>query len=238
MTGAVAPHQPEAIGVSRADPILEQASAAEVPYTFVEVPQLPTAMDPLRSETLEVPRVPEPAGPVLSLAQTATAFLDLAEIAPNDSWAECWKFRELVTDGKDWDPEIALAMAWRESRCSPRLISPTNDWGLMQINATCWAGTSGDRLPDVDALPESIAPFELLCDDKTQSTPAAKWCHVVKEALYEEGDRQPSPCDRWLDPTVNVEVAYLLWQRAGWQPWCFNDFMRSTKACQAAAAAS
>ena len=148
--------------------------------------------------------------------------------------AECQEFRSLIADGRDWDADVVLAMAWRESRCDARLVSVTNDWGLLQLNATCWAGTAIDGLPDVRSLPSSVAPADIRCDGVTQSTTTAQWCYRAKEAKYDTGDLPSSPCDAWLDPSVNLETAYALWERFGWRPWCFSDEMRATYACRAA----
>lgn len=153
---------------------------------------------------------------------------------PEDGQAECQEFRTLIGNGRDWNVDVVLAMAWRESRCDAQLVSITNDWGLLQLNATCWAGAAIDGLPEVHSLPDSVAPLDLRCDGRTQSTPAAQWCYRAKEAVYDTGDLPSSPCDAWLDPTVNVAVAYEIWERYGWRPWCFNDQMRATSACRAA----
>lgn len=148
--------------------------------------------------------------------------------------AACERFRSLVASGRDWDPEVVLALAWRESNCNERLVSPTNDWGLLQLNATCWAGQANDGLPDVRSLPDGIEPVDLRCDGIHQSKPAAQWCYLAKEAAYDSGELPPSPCDAWLNPDVNIATAYELWLIQGWRPWCFNEVSRASAACQAA----
>ena len=228
------------------DPHQPQASD-EVTYTTAGVleepvpgPELPTITRRYREPGVTANSVGEHPNLFPSPIQTAATLIEPAlvlHVSPADGGqAKCQEFRSLIEDGKDWDVHVVLAMAWRESRCNARLVSITNDWGLLQLNATCWAGMAIDGLPVVRSLPSSIAPVDLRCDGRTQSTPTAQWCYRAKEAAYDTGHRPSSPCDAWLDPAVNVTAAYELWERYGWRPWCFNDQMRATYACRAAEA--
>lgn len=156
-------------------------------------------------------------------------------VAPGVSLA-CDRYRSQVQAIGDWDPDVVLALMWRESRCTERLVSVTNDWGLLQLNATCWAGKGIDRLPAVARLPDDISAPELRCDGITTATPAAQWCFHAKEEGRRTGRRPSSPCDPWLIPETNLQVAYDMWLIRGWQPWCFDERIRATAACEAAAA--
>jgi hypothetical protein len=155
-------------------------------------------------------------------------------VAPGVSLA-CDRYRSQVQDVGDWDPDVVLALMWRESRCTEHLVSVTNDWGLLQLNATCWAGKGIDRLPYVARLPDDITAPELRCDGITTATPAAQWCFSAKEQGRRTGRRPSSPCDAWLQPETNLRVAYDMWLVRGWQPWCFDDRSRASPACEAAA---
>ncbi|WP_419931893.1 hypothetical protein [Candidatus Poriferisodalis sp.] len=223
----------------------EPQAASESTYTTAGVleepipaPQLPVIRRRYREPGITANSVGEHPNLPLSPIQTATAVIEPAHeqpFLPNDGeQAECRTFHSLIVDGKSWNADVVLAMAWRESRCNARLVSITNDWGLLQLNATCWAGKAIDGLPDVHSLPASVAPVDLRCDGRTQSTTTAQWCYRAKEARYDTGSLPASPCDAWLDPAINVETAYALWERYGWRPWCFSDEMRATYACQAA----
>ncbi len=150
---------------------------------------------------------------------------------------ECDRFRPLVKDIGEWDPDIVLAFVWRESLCNESAVSETNDWGLLQLNATCWAGKGIDGLPNVRTLPDGIDVNDLRCDGTTLASPAAQWCFHAKEQALRTGRRPESPCDAWLDPATNIETAYEIWRVGGWRPWCFDDTSRSTPACEAAAQA-
>lgn len=225
------PHEPPVAGENT----YTTAGVLEEP---VQAPELPVITRRYRQPGVTANSVGEHPNLPVSPIQTAAAVIepgDEQEFSLNDGeQAECRAFRTLIADGKDWDTDVALAMAWRESRCNARLVSITNDWGLLQLNATCWAGKAIDGLPDVRSLPASIAPADLLCDGRTQSTVTAQWCYRAKEVRYDTGSLPSSPCDAWLDPAVNVETAYALWERYGWRPWCFSEQMRSTYACRAA----
>ncbi len=225
------PHPPQAAG----EITYTTAGVLEEP---IPAPQLPVIRRRYREPGIATNSVGEHPNLPVSPIQTATAVIEPADEQPfllNDGQqAQCRTFRSLIIDGKDWDADVVLAMAWRESRCNARLVSTTNDWGLLQLNATCWAGKSIDGLPDVRSLPASVAPVDLRCDGRTQSTTAAQWCYRAKEARYDTGSLPASPCDGWLDPAINVDTAYALWERYGWRPWCFSDQMRATYACQAA----
>ena len=225
------PHQPES-SVEITDAVagvLEEAAPAPAPPVITRRYREP------RSTTNSVGEHPnvlaEPSQTETDVVEPVHALpLEL----PEGGQAECQEFRTLIGNGRDWNVDVVLAMAWRESRCNAQLVSITNDWGLLQLNATCWAGTAIDGLPEIHSLPDSVAPANLRCDGRTLSTPAAQWCYRAKEAAYDTGDLPSSPCDAWLDPTVNVTAAYELWERYGWRPWCFNDEMRATPACRAA----
>lgn len=232
------------VGGHNQPPSQPQASV-EMTYTTagvleepVPAPATPVITRPYREPGITTSAVGEHPNLLVSPIQTATVLIEPAQALRfsqlDDGQAECREFRTLIGSGRDWDVDVVLAMAWRESRCNARLVSITNDWGLLQLNATCWAGKAIDGLPEVRSLPPSVAPVDLRCDGLTQSTPTAQWCYRAKEAAYDTGDLPSSPCDAWLDPTVNVAAAYELWQRYGWRPWCFNDEMRATPACRAA----
>ena len=45
----------------------------------------------------------------------------------------CEQYRYLF-ERYDWDVKIAMAISASESSCDPNAISPTNDYGLMQLN--------------------------------------------------------------------------------------------------------
>ena len=206
----------------------------------VPVPAAPVIMRPYREPGITTSSVGEHPNVLVSPIQTATVVIEPAHelrlSVPDNTPAACERFRSLVANGREWDPEVVLAIAWRESNCNERLVSPTNDWGLLQLNATCWAGQANDGLSDVPSLPEGIQPVDLRCDGIHRSKPAAQWCYLAKEAVYDSGELPPSPCDAWLDPTVNVATAYELWLVQGWRPWCFNETSRASTACQAARA--
>ena len=165
-------------------------------------------------------------------ALLATELMEEPEEERSASITDCDRWLPLITDDeREWDPEAVVQFMWRESGCDPEAVSPTNDWGLLQLNATCWAGVGDDRLPDIDALPADVAAVHLLCDGAGPRPLEAQWCYRDKES----DEPMTSPCDEWLKPEVNVAVAYDLWQRSGWLPWCFNDSLLETKACRMAA---
>ncbi len=177
-----------------------------------------------------------PASPIATAHQLVEPSQQFRRtVAPDVSMA-CDRYRSQVQRIGDWDPDVVLALMWRESRCSEHLVSVTNDWGLLQLNATCWAGQGIDRLPHVARLPDDITVPELRCDGITQATPAAQWCFYAKEQGRRTGRRPSSPCDLWLQPQTNIQVAYDMWLISGWQPWCFDDRSRASPACKAAAA--
>ena len=229
----------------RNQPLGQPKASVEMTYTTagvleepVPVPAAPVIVRPYREPGITTNSVGEHPNVLVSPIQTAAVVIEpanaLQSSLPQGEHTECQEFRTLIADGRDWDVDVVLAMAWRESRCNAQLVSITNDWGLLQLNATCWAGKAIDGLPEVRRLPESVAPVDLRCDGRTQSTPAAQWCYRAKEAAFDTGQLPSSPCDAWLDPTVNVTAAYELWERYGWRPWCFNDLLRATSACRAA----
>ena len=203
------------------------------------LPESPTASVWPRRQGVEANAVVE--HPNLPASPIATAY-ELVEpgqqfrrtVAPGVSLA-CDRYRSQVQKMGDWDPDVVLALMWRESRCTEHLVSVTNDWGLLQLNATCWAGKGIDRLPEVARLPDDITAPELRCDGVTVATPAAQWCFHAKEEGRRTGRRPSSPCDPWLQPETNLQVAYDMWLIRGWQPWCFDDRSRSSPACEAAA---
>ena len=149
----------------------------------------------------------------------------------------CDRYRTQVQDAGDWDPDVVLALVWRESLCNERAVSATNDWGLLQLNATCWAGKGIDGLSPVRDMPDKFSAIELQCDGITSATPAAQWCFHAKEEARRTGRRPASPCDAWLDPNTNLRAAYEIWRVRGWQPWCFDEASQSTPACRAASRA-
>ncbi|WP_419839135.1 transglycosylase SLT domain-containing protein [Candidatus Poriferisodalis sp.] len=178
-----------------------------------------------------------PASPLV----TADSLIEPKEqfrrtVAPGVPLA-CDRYRSQIQAVGDWDPDVVIALIWRESLCNEQALSPTNDWGLLQLNATCWAGKGIDGLPRVRQLPDHIAQVDLRCDGLTAATPAATWCFHAKEQAFRTGRRPASPCDAWLDPNINLRAAYEIWLVDGWQPWCFNDLSRSTPACRAASEA-
>lgn len=225
------PHQPEASG-GVAD------SAAGVLEEAAPTPALPVVTRRYREPRNTTNSVGEHPNVLAEPSQTASVAVEpvhtLPFELPDGGQARCQEFRALVGHGRNWNVDVVLAMAWRESRCDAQLVSITNDWGLLQLNATCWAGKGIDGLPDIENLPESVKPADLKCDGLTDSTPTAQWCYRAKEAAYATGELPSSPCDAWLDPAINVATAYELWERYGWRPWCFNDQMRATPACRAA----
>lgn len=176
-----------------------------------------------------------PASPIATASELVEPSQQFRRtVAPGVSLA-CDRYRSQVQEMGDWDPDVVLALMWRESRCTERLVSVTNDWGLLQLNATCWAGKGIDRLPEVAHLPDDISAPELRCDGITTATPAAQWCFHAKEEGRRTGRRPSSPCDPWLQPEINLQVAYDMWVIRGWQPWCFDDSSRASPACEAAA---
>ena len=223
------PAQIEDIGATR-------SSITEPPLLFESVPP-PKAPRRNGVESHMVGEHPDlPSSPI----ETAVALIEPSEdfrrtVVPGTP-LECDRFRSLVTDTGEWDPDIVLAIVWRESLCNESAVSNTNDWGLLQLNATCWAGKGNDGLPNIRTLPESIDVTDLHCDGATLASPAAQWCfHAKEQALHTGGRRPDSPCDAWLDPATNIETAYEIWRVQGWRPWCFDDLSRSTPACEAAA---
>ena len=118
--------------------------------------------------------------PNLAVSPIATAY-DIIEpkqdfrrtVAPGVPLA-CDRYRTQIQSTGDWDPDVVVALIWRESLCNERAVSKTNDWGLLQINATCWAGKGIDGVPSVRQLPDSIAPTGLQCDGVTDATMAAE----------------------------------------------------------------
>ena len=211
-------------------------SPVTAPPVIIEA-GFPTASP--RREGVEANTVAEhpnlPASPIASAYQLVEPSQQFRRtVAPGVSLA-CDRYRSQVQDVGDWDPDVVLALMWRESRCTEHLVSVTNDWGLLQLNATCWAGKGIDRLPNVTRLPDGVTAPELRCDGATTATPAAQWCFIAKEQGRHTGHRPPSPCDAWLTSETNLQVAHDMWLIRGWQPWCFNDRIRATPACEAAA---
>lgn len=159
----------------------------------------------------------------------AATMYDTSHLHPSE--LACSRWAALISDGKEWDSEIVAALMWRESRCSPFAVSPTNDWGLLQINATCWAGSELGGLPQATELPPGVRAVALRCDEGAPEGVTAQWCYRAKASLMDNGTRPTSPCDLWLDPQFNIEVAYRLWLAHEWRPWCFNEASRSSHAC-------
>ena len=175
-----------------------------------------------------------PSSPIATASQLVEPADEFRRTVVPGTPLACDQFRPLVQQAGDWDPDVVLAFVWRESSCNERAVSATNDWGLMQLNATCWAGKGNFGLPWVRGLPSEIEDFDLRCDDTAAATPAAKWCYHAKEEARHGKRRPASPCDAWLDPKTNLDTAYQIWSIKGWRPWCFDDTSRSTPACQAA----
>ena len=213
-------------------------SPLTAPPVVIDIAEQPTSP---RRGGVETDAVVE--HPNLPVSPIATAY-DLIEpnqefrrtVAPGVPLA-CDRYRGQIRDTGEWDPDVVVAFIWRESLCNERAVSPTNDWGLLQINATCWAGKGIDGLPNVRQLPEGIEPEGLQCDGVTEATAAAEWCFHAKEQVRRTGRRPDSPCDAWLDPATNLRTAYEMWRVRGWQPWCFDASSRETPACRAAEAA-
>lgn len=141
---------------------------------------------------------------------------------------------EVSAADRDWDPQVVLLFMRRESNCNPNAVSITGDWGLLQLNAVCWAGESISRMETVTDLPDDVAPVRLSCDGKPHRPLEAQWCYRAKETYFDTGSLPDSPCDHWLDPGVNIEIAYELWEDYGWKPWCFNESTNNSRACRAA----
>ena len=201
----------------------------------------PPSVVPPRAGGVETAAVVEHPNLPASPLATADALIEPKQhfrrtVAPGVPLA-CDRYRSQVQAVGDWDPDVVLALIWRESLCNEQALSPTNDWGLLQLNATCWAGKGIDGLPRVGQLPDYIAQVDLRCDGLTAATPAATWCFHAKEEAFRTGRRPASPCDAWLDPNINLRAAYEIWLVRGWQPWCFDDLSRSTPACHAASEA-
>lgn len=145
----------------------------------------------------------------------------------------CERWLPLIEQQPGWEPAAVMRFMWRESRCMPFEVSPTNDWGLLQLNATCWAGDELGGLPATRELPSSMRPAVLRCDGSGPAEPlTTQWCYRAKEALHSTGIRPESPCDAWLDPEVNLTIAYRLWQQLGWAPWCFSAESNASYACR------
>lgn len=216
-----------------------QRSPLTAPPVIIEASSEPASP---RKEGVEANAVTEhpnlPASPIATAYQLIEPSRQFRRtVAPGVSLA-CDRYRSQVQDVGEWDPDIVLALMWRESRCTEHLVSVTNDWGLLQLNATCWAGKGIDRLPHVARLPDGVTAPELRCDGATTATPAAQWCFLAKEQGRRTGYRPPSPCDPWLQAETNLQVAHDMWLIRGWQPWCFDDRSRATPACEAAADSS
>jgi len=202
---------------------------------------VPPSVVPPRAGGVETAAVVEHPNLPASPLATADALIEPKQhfrrtVAPGVPLA-CDRYRSQVQAVGDWDPDVVLALIWRESLCNEQALSPTNDWGLLQLNATCWAGKGIDGLPRVGQLPDYIAQVDLRCDGLTTATPAATWCFHAKEEAFRTGRRPASPCDAWLDPNINLRAAYEIWLVGGWRAWCFDDLSRSTPACRAASEA-
>ncbi|WP_419923543.1 transglycosylase SLT domain-containing protein [Candidatus Poriferisodalis sp.] len=216
----------------------ERTSDVTAPPLIVDIAEQPTSP---RRGGVETNAVVE--HPNLPVSPIATAY-DLIEpsqefrrtVAPGVPLS-CDQYRAQIRDTGEWDPDVVVAIIWRESLCNERAVSRTNDWGLLQINATCWAGKGLNGVPAIRQLPDGIEPEGLQCDGATKATMAAEWCFHAKEQVHRTGHRPDSPCDAWLDPATNLRAAYEMWRVRGWQPWCFDASSRETPACRAAAAA-
>ena len=223
---------------SETDSVIATSSALTAPPVLFDNPgpELPRRIGVQGNVVGEHPNLhPSPIATAHVVVEPGDEFR--RTVAPGVPY-ECDRYRPLVQEIGEWDPDVVLALVWRESLCNERAVSQTNDWGLLQLNATCWAGKGIDGLPGITRLPDSIDPPDLQCDGTTDATPAAQWCYHAKEQAIETGRRPPSPCDAWLDPATNLETAHEIWLIRGWQPWCFDDASRATPACDAAAVAA
>ena len=196
----------------------------------VAIAQQPAVKADWSNSVSEHPDVP----PILGFAEepAAAVMYDTSHMNPRE--LACSRWAALISDGKEWDSEVVVALMWRESRCSPFAVSPTNDWGLLQINATCWAGSELGGLPQATELPPGVRAVVLRCDEGVPEGVTAQWCYRAKASLMDNGTRPASPCDLWLDPQFNIDVAYRLWLAHEWRPWCFNEASRSSHACDMA----
>lgn len=68
----------------------------------------------------------------LALAATLNQPPACTDRVVNAITAAGWEGRDIRT---------AYAIAWRESNHDPREVSPSDDWGLFQINRPTWGGT-------------------------------------------------------------------------------------------------
>ena len=233
-----------ASGVATATPFVDAPAAAEQPDAADDgaAASPPAITRRYRAPGVTGPLVGEHPNLPLSPIQVAAGVIEpahrLRRSAAEGTRAACQKYRTLAASGRDWDADVVLAIAWRESECNESAVSPTNDWGLLQLNATCWAGQAIDGLREVRSLPASVQPAYLQCDGNRQTSLAAQWCYRAKEAVFDTGKLPQSPCDAWLDPAVNFTTAYEIWKLRGWHPWCFNEASKSTPACEAAAQSS
>ena len=219
---------------------------ADAMITALSAPPVEVTDEPPRQDRrlygAEGGRVGEHPGLSASPIATSDVLIEPASefrrtVAPGTPLA-CDRFRPLVRNAGEWDPDVVLAFVWRESQCDEGVVSPTNDWGLMQINATCWAGRGNFGLLRIQRMPEAVKTLDLHCDGTSSATETAKWCHYAKEDALQTGRRPSSPCDAWLDPETNLDTAYQIWSIRGWQPWCFHETSQSTPACQAASDAA
>ena len=146
----------------------------------------------------------------------------------------CERYRDIAEATGDWDADVVMRFMWRESRCDPLAVSPSGDWGLLQMNAACHSATLG---ADPGSVPSWVPNVRIVCDGApAPANRIAGWCYHAKEAKFDGKALPASPCDAWLDPDTNLRAAYRLWDRYGWAPWCFNAALRSGAACRAARA--
>ena len=57
----------------------------------------------------------------------------VTRISDSKATLDCSKYISLF-ERYDWDVTIAMAIMKSESGCNPNIVSPTNDYGLMQLN--------------------------------------------------------------------------------------------------------
>lgn len=180
------------VGASfRVSPIPLKASDPAAPAlttTTTTVPPVatfdPFATIPLSADTHDtessIPAVPNlPAG--VTLAPTTTTIL------PGIDDARCGEWWALAVEvGWDVDDLPTLdEIMWRESRCIPDVVSPTRDYGLVQVNRAVWRDFVEDRGYVMDDLldPRVGLMFGLLV---AQEAEAIGWCRW--EPWYMSGD--------------------------------------------------
>lgn len=100
----------------------------------------------------------------MKLAVTLAALLPMCSVNPVMSNDPVQTSERVMRLCSQWEPHAVLAgwtsrervtldrVIWNESRCEPWQISPTNDYGLAQINAFTWSElveSHGDTMQDL-----------------------------------------------------------------------------------------